>query len=91
MKCPHKNIHKKTSRGAIGEALASQFELDFTLIACMAITMMGSVWYLESGASFHMLGNKYSFSDLQEKHLQMQVKMGYHGRYIVTGIGVVTF
>jgi hypothetical protein len=46
MKCPHKKESKKTSGGEVGEALASQFELDFTLIACMASTVMGSVWYL---------------------------------------------
>ena len=68
-KCPHKKTSKKTSRGAIGEALASQLELGFTLIACTTITMMGSVWYMESDALFHMMGNKYFFSDLEEKDL----------------------
>jgi len=67
-KCLDKNTSKKTSRQEIGEDLASQFKLDFTLIACMAITMIESVWHMESGASFHMMGNKYFFSDLEEKY-----------------------
>ena len=50
--------------------LASQFELDFTLIACMESTVIGSMWYLDSGASSHMTGNRYLFSDLEEKGLQ---------------------
>ena len=54
MKCPHKNTRNKTSGGVAGEALASQFELDVTLIACKANIVMGSVWYLDKGASFHM-------------------------------------
>jgi len=56
--CPFKESKKKSSRGAVGEALASQFELDFSLIVCLVSTMMGSVWYLDSGASFHMIGDK---------------------------------
>ena len=74
-----------------GEALASQFELDFTLITCMVSSMMGSVWYLESGASFHMTSNKDLFCNLEEKDLQMHIEMGDDGRYNATGLGTVTF
>ena len=48
------------------EALASQFELDFSLIACMVSSALGLGWYLDSGASFHMIGDKILFSDLEE-------------------------
>ena len=58
-----------TQEEVAGEALASQFELDFSLIACMASTVMGSVWYLESSASLHMIGCRDIFSDLEEKYL----------------------
>ena len=34
---------KKSSGGVAGEALASQFEFDFSLITCMVSSMMGSV------------------------------------------------
>ena len=54
---------------AAGEALASQFELEFSLIACMVSCALGSVWYLNSGASFHMTGDKELFSKLEEKDL----------------------
>ena len=47
---PLKKSKKKYSGGVMGEALASQFELDFSLISCMVSSMMGSVWYLDSGA-----------------------------------------
>ena len=57
--CPQKKRKNKKAPGAAtGEALASQFELEFYLIACMVSTVMGSMWYLDSGASFHMVGNK---------------------------------
>ena len=52
---------------------------------------MGSVWYLYSGASFHMTRDKELFSDLEEKDLQMHIEMGNDGRYSATGIGTITF
>ena len=52
---------------------------------------MGSVWYLDSGASFHMTGDKELFSDLEEKDLQMHIEMGDDGTYSAIGIGTITF
>ena len=52
---------------------------------------MGSVWYLDSGESFHMMGDKELFSDLEEKDLQMHIEMGDDGRYSANGIGIITF
>ena len=52
---------------------------------------MGSVWYLYSGVSFHMMGDKELFSDLEEKDLQMHIDMGDDGRYSAIYIGTITF
>ena len=67
--CPQKKKNKKASGSIAGEALALQFELDFSLIACMVSSEMGSMWYLDSGASFHMTREKEIFSSLEEKEL----------------------
>ena len=91
MNCPRKKYKKGSSKGSDGEALASQFELDFSLIACMVSSMVGCVWYLDSGASFHMSGDKNLFSTLEEKDLQMQIEMGDDGKYRVLGEGTVVF
>ena len=40
---PLKKSKKGSSEGSEGEALASQFEKDFTLIACMVSSMMSCV------------------------------------------------
>ena len=88
--CPQKKKNKQAARSAVGEALASQFELDFSLIACLVSSCMGLVWYLDSGASFHMTGDKELFSDLEEKDLQMHIEMGNDGWYSMTGIGTIT-
>jgi hypothetical protein len=77
--CPQKKKNKKVVGATAGEALASQFELDFSLIACMVSSALGSVWYLDSGASFHMTGDKELFSDLEEKDLKMHIEMGDDG------------
>ena len=52
---------------------------------------MGSVWFLDSGASFHMTRDKYLFSDLDEKDLGVHIEMGDDGRYSATGIGTISF
>ena len=77
--CPRKKKNKMVVGATTGEALVSQFELDFALIACMASSASGSVWYLDSGASFHMTGDKESFSDLEEKDIKMHIDMGDDG------------
>ena len=88
---PHKKKNKKDSGAVAGEALALQFELDFSLITCLVSSSMRSVWYLDSGASFHMTRDKELFSDLEEKDIQMHIEMGDDGRYSATSIGTITF
>jgi len=88
---PSKKFKKGSSKGLKGEALASQFEMDFTLIACMVSSMIGCGGYLDSGASFHMTGDKSLFSALEEKDLKMRIEMGDDKRYCVSGVGIVAF
>jgi hypothetical protein len=77
--CSQKRKNKMIARDAISEALVSQFELDLSLIACMDSSASRSVWYLDSDDSYHMMGDKESFSDLEEKDLIMHIKMGDDG------------
>ena len=89
--CPLKKSKKGSSKGSDGEALTSQFELDFILIALMVSSMMGCGWFLDSGASFHMTSDKSLFSTLEEKDLRMRIEMGDDGKYRVPGEGTVVF
>eukprot|EP00253_Pinus_taeda_P005812 PITA_05812 len=84
--CPQKKSKKGSSKGLDGEALASQFELDFNLIACMVSSMMGCGWFLDSGASFHMTSDKSLFSTLEEKDLKIIIAMGNDEKYSVSGL-----
>jgi len=53
--------------------------------------MMGSVWYLDNGASFHIAGNKELFNELREKYLKVHIEMGEDGKYSVTSMGTIIF
>eukprot|EP00253_Pinus_taeda_P012021 PITA_12021 len=86
-----KKSKKGSSKGLDNEALASQFKLDLSLIIYMVSSMVGCVWYLDSGASFHMFGDKNLFSTLEEKDLQIQIEMGDDEKYRVLGEGTVVF
>ena len=54
-------------------------------------SIMGSVWYLDSGDSFHMTGDKELFSELEEKDLNMHIDMGDDGKCSVSGVGLLLF
>eukprot|EP00253_Pinus_taeda_P014515 PITA_14515 len=86
-----KKSKKGSLEGSEGEALTSQFEMDFTLIACMVSSMMGYGWLLDNGASFHMTGDKILFSTLEEKDLKIRIELGDDERYSVSGVGTVSF
>ncbi len=67
--CPQNKSKNGSSKGSNGDALASQFKLNFSLSACMVSSMVGCVWYLDSGASFLMNGDKNHFGTLEKKDL----------------------
>ena len=89
--CPQRKSKKGSGKGFEGEALASQFELDFTLFVCMVSSMVGSGWFLDSGASFHMTSDKSLFSNLEEKDIQILIAMGNDEKYSVSGVGTIIF
>ena len=65
--------------------------MDFTFIACMVSSMIGCGWFLDSGASFHMIDDKSLFSTLEEKDLKILIEMGDDEKYSVSGVGTVAF
>jgi len=53
--------------------------------------MMGSGCFLDSGASFHLTGDKSLFSTLEKKDLQILIVMGNGEKYSVSGVGMIIF
>lgn len=70
---PSVHTSKELVGGVGGDALASQFKLDFTLTACMGSIERGSEWYLYSSASYHTKGNKEFFSSVEETNLKLHI------------------
>ena len=50
---------------SVGE-LFSRMEDEFALIACMVSSTSQTIWYIDSGASFHMIGVRQYFSSYGE-------------------------
>jgi hypothetical protein len=93
-KCPqHKKGPGKGQFAASAEIeeFSSRFEEDFSFIACMASSMTSTTWFIDSGASCHMIGNKNYFGQLTEKNMQFNIELGDNGKYQAQGIGVVNF
>ena len=67
------------------------FDEEFFLIACMESTKGSSIWYIDSGASSHMTGNKRFFRDLQEGGTWIHVELGDDAPYQAQGGGTVSF
>ena len=89
--CPLRKSKKGFVEGSEGEALASQFKLDFTLFTRMVSSIVGSGWFIDNGASFHMTDDKSLFITLEEKDLQILIAMGNDEKYSVSGVGMVVF
>ena len=69
------------ARSAEVEKFNKNFDEYFCLIACMASTTGNIVWYVDSGASCHMKGQKKFFKDLQEGGLNLQIELGDDAQY----------
>jgi transposase InsO family protein len=93
-KCPQRKKGPKKGQFAASteiEEFSSRFEEDFSFIACMASSVTSTTWFIDSGASCHMTGNKNYFSQLTEKDMQFNIELGDNGKYQAQGIGVVKF
>eukprot|EP00253_Pinus_taeda_P030288 PITA_30288 len=73
------------------DRFASQFEKNFSLIACMARVVGSNTWYIDSGASFHMTKNREYFNQLEEKEILVHIELGDNGKYTTMGVGIVSF
>lgn len=55
---------------------SSRMEDEFALIACMVSSTSQIVWYIDSGASFHLTRVREYFSNYKEENSRIQISMG---------------
>jgi len=68
--------------------LASRLEEE---VICLARPASSEVWYIESGASWHMIGIRECFSYYQEQRMNFQITMGNKAKCTPVGRGIVVF
>ena len=76
-----KKNNTQMASSAYVEEFSKSFDEDFCLIACMASTIGSSIWYIDSGASCHMTGQKRLFRSLQEGGVKLHIELGDDVRY----------
>jgi hypothetical protein len=59
--------------------------------ACMPSTQTSEVWYIDNGASSHMINHKHYFNNLSEKEFGFEILLGDDYAYHPKGVGTVRF
>ena len=71
---------------------ASTFEREFSLIACLSACSGSSRdWYIDSGASTHMIGVREVFFEITERDVDVKVELGDDMVVRAVGRGTVAF
>jgi hypothetical protein len=95
-KCPEKNKRKgktqtTTSMEIQIDDFATKFEKELSLVSCLSTsTNSKSAWYLDNGASNHMIEAQELFNNLMEDS-GTHVELGDEVKYAVKGKGTIMF
>jgi hypothetical protein len=70
----------------------AQFERECAfLICCTSVETTPSIWYINIGASSHMIGFREHFTDLRDTDVRMEISLDNDSIVRVAGRGIVTF
>ena len=80
------------------QKIAQERDFDFSMlasrleeVACMTSAASSEVWYIDSGASWHMTGIKECFSKYREEKMNFQITMGNKAKCTPIGKGTIVF
>lgn len=82
---------KQTIAPTSVDELSSRIEDEFALIAYLTSSTSLGVWYINSGASFHMIGTREYFSSYKEEDIRIQISMGNNSKLSLVGKGIILF
>jgi hypothetical protein len=69
-----------------------KFKRDLSLVSLLSTsTVTRSAWYLESGASYHMIEAWDIFNSMTEKDSGIHVELGDDAKYVMKGEGTILF
>ena len=60
-------------------------------VACVSSSVLSEVWYIDSGASWHMTRIRECFLDYQEERMNFQITMGNKAKCTPVGRGTIVF
>jgi hypothetical protein len=74
------------------DEFASQFERECSLIVCCSLVETPSrIWYIDNGASSHMLGVREHFTDLKDPKIKLEIVLGDNTIVRVARHGTISF
>ena len=92
--CPMKKEKgKNVATSAEVEEFASQFDREFSYMASTSTSLAPSsrIWYVDSGASRHMTGNKAQFTQFSDRSINLEIELGDESIVRAVGIGTISF
>ena len=89
----NKGKGKNVAASAKIDEFASQFNQEFSLIASLATSAAPSsrIWYVDRGASRHMIVPRDQFTHFSERRLNLEVELGDEHIVRAVGVGTVSF
>ena len=96
MTCPEKKNKvkgKNVAASAEIDEFASQFDRGFSFMASTSTSVAPSsrIWYVDSGASRHMIGARDQFTHFSKWRINLEVELGDESIVRAVGVGTVSF
>ena len=91
--CPNR---KKKKGGTAATAEETDFQTQFQKecafhVCCSSVEYSPHIWYIDSGASSHIIGIQEHFSNLRDTEVRIDITLGDNRVVTVAGIGTISF